>query len=245
MRSRLNFNNRAILKNVFEHWKMYVIHKLHRRRVTYKANYFYQMKLQRKVLNALSKNVLLKWEQIVSSMDKCNDISEASPECKIDRIHYSQYLLRKSFKYWCNYIGIMNKKKALLEKAVQFHNSYCLKKCIINWKIFLTLQKKKRYRIEQARKWYEKKILEKCIRVWINVSELESQRSKMGRAIQHYDDKLLIKYFRAWRMYHEYKVKKLKIEVRVLAYSRRKLLKRYFELFVAVVVFPDSRIHIL
>lgn len=133
-----------ILRNVFGYWKIYVIHKLHTRRAKYKADYFYHKKLQKKVLNALSKNVLLKWKNIVSFMDKCTNDPIVSVNYKKAETHYSKSLLRNYFKYWNNFVSMTNKKRALLEKSVAFYNIYCLKNCITNWKLYVALQKEKK-----------------------------------------------------------------------------------------------------
>lgn len=90
-------------------------------------------------MNILSKNVLLKWKHIVlSTNDSCNKFTNYK---KIE-LYYYKFLLRKYFKYWCNYIALIKKKEKLLKKVVTFHNLYCLKKCIINWKLYVLLRKR-------------------------------------------------------------------------------------------------------
>lgn len=116
---------------------MYVVHKLHTRRSTYKAEYFYRQRLQKKVLNALSKNVLLKWKHIVSSTNNCTNKFAISVNCTKAETHYTKALLKQHFTRWCDYIATRHRKNALLQKANTFHNLYCLKKCIINWKVYI------------------------------------------------------------------------------------------------------------
>ena len=142
--SHVNFHDRVLLRNDFEHWKIYVIHKLHTRRATYKADYFYHKKLEKKVLNALSRNVLLKWKHIVSLTNKYTNKSIIVMNYEKAKKHYSKFLLRKYFKCWSCYILMIRKERTLLERAVIFHNVYCLKKYIINWKLYVLLQNRKK-----------------------------------------------------------------------------------------------------
>lgn len=142
--SRINFHRKVILRNAFEHWKIYVVHKLHARRAKYKANYFHSKKLQKKVLNALSKNVLLKWEGIVLSMNDNTNKSIVSVNCRKTETHCFNFFLGKYFKHWSYYVTLRKEKKILLEKAIAFYDLQCLKKCIINWKTFVILQKQEK-----------------------------------------------------------------------------------------------------
>lgn len=144
-------HQRVILRNVFEHWKLYVVHKLHARRGTYKANYFYHRKLKKKVLNALSKNVLLKWEHIVSLMNNCakNKSVISVNDVKAEK-HYRKVLLKRYFKHWCNYISIINKKKEHAERITTYYNLHCLKRYIKNWKIYVMLQREKKIMHEKV-----------------------------------------------------------------------------------------------
>ncbi|XP_076293840.1 uncharacterized protein LOC143215533 isoform X2 [Lasioglossum baleicum] len=209
-----NFRNRVILRNVFEHWKMYIVHKLHTRRDVYKADYFYHKKLQKKVLSALSKNVLLKWKNIVSSTYNCTNKSTISrSNCKKTETHHS--------------------KTMLLEKAIAFYNLRCLKKCVVCWKMYVNNQHEKKLiqdKTDKAREFYRKKMLKVCITAWLRISEFAFERRE--NAALYYNNKLLEKYFTNWRMFHALKIKKSLVNKRAQVHSERKLMKQYFVHFI-------------
>ncbi|XP_076293838.1 uncharacterized protein LOC143215533 isoform X1 [Lasioglossum baleicum] len=212
-----NFRNRVILRNVFEHWKMYIVHKLHTRRDVYKADYFYHKKLQKKVLSALSKNVLLKWKNIVSSTYNCTNKSTISrSNCKKTETHHS--------------------KTMLLEKAIAFYNLRCLKKCVVCWKMYVNNQHEKKLiqdKTDKAREFYRKKMLKVCITAWLRISEFAFERRE--NAALYYNNKLLEKYFTNWRMFHALKIKKSLVNKRAQVHSERKLMKQYFVHFIMCV----------
>ncbi|CAL7938729.1 unnamed protein product [Xylocopa violacea] len=168
-------------------------------------------------------------------MDSSISTPVISLNCKKADERYSKFLLRKYFNCWCDYTVIVNKKKALLEKSIQFYNLHCLKKCIMNWKMYVMLQKQKKDKIDEAQKFYRKRILQKYLNTWINICELTVRKDKMECAIMHHKNKLSVKYFSAWKMYHENKAKKLILKERISMHSRKRLLKRYFELFIVRV----------
>nr|XP_034188032.1 uncharacterized protein LOC117607902 isoform X1 [Osmia lignaria] len=231
-RSHINFHNRRILRNVFEHWKIYVIHKLHTRRDMYKANYYYNKKLQKMVLNILSKNVLLKWQHIVLSTNNySNNIAPSVNYMKAEK-HYTKTLLKQYFTFWLKYISIKNRKKILLEKAVTLYNIHFLKKCIFNWKIYVMQQRQKKAMQDRAYKFYTKGILKKYMAAWISFCEFTSLKDKINNAIVFHNNKLLLRYFCAWKRYYKIKLQKLNIEEYIQTYYKKKLLKQYFKQFI-------------
>ncbi|XP_076643866.1 uncharacterized protein LOC143354049 [Halictus rubicundus] len=199
-----------MLRNVFKHWKMYVVHKLHARRDVYKADYFYYKKLQKKVLSALSKNVLFKWKNIVSSTYDCtNKLRISKLKCKKAEAHLNKALLQQ-------FVTIKFNETMLLEKAIAFYNLYCLKKCIVHWKMYINNQHEKKLiqdRTDKAREFYKIKILKACITAWLSISEFAFK--KRENAVLYYENKLLKIHFANWKMFHASKMKKLLLNERI------------------------------
>lgn len=129
-----------------------MIHKLRTRRATYKADYVYHRKLQKKVLNALSKNVLLKWKHIVSSTDNCSDKFAISISYTKAEMHYAKIVARQYFARWCKYIALKRKKDVLLKTAIAFDNTHCLKKCMVHWKVYVAQQRRKQIMQDKVNK---------------------------------------------------------------------------------------------
>lgn len=134
----------VIVRKVFEHWKIYVIHKLRTRRATYKAHYFYCKKQQKKVFKVLSNNVLLKWKLIVSPTENNTNKFTISVNGIKAEVQYIKILLKRYFTYWYKYIMIKHEKSIMLKRAITYYNLNCLKKCITNWKIHIVQKKKKK-----------------------------------------------------------------------------------------------------
>ncbi|XP_076396520.1 uncharacterized protein LOC143265893 [Megachile rotundata] len=234
-RSQFNFYNREILRNVFEHWKMYVIHKLHARRAMFKASYFYNKKLRKMILNTLSKNVLLKWQHIVFPTNKySNEVVSPTNYIKLET-YYNNALLKRYFIFWVNYTSIRNKKKLLLEKAVTFYNSRCLKKCIFIWKIYVMQQRQKKTMQNKVLKFYAKGILQKYMTAWISICEFTLLKNKIENVVTFYNNKLVLKYFYTWKKYYKVKLQKLYVEKYVQTYYRKKLLGQYLKQFIMYV----------
>ncbi|XP_078052204.1 uncharacterized protein LOC144478309 [Augochlora pura] len=213
---RTNFHDRIVLRNVFQHWKKYVIHKLHTRRDVYKANYFYYAKLKKKVLNALSKNVLFKWKYIVSSTYNCTSKSTISKTNYTKaETHHNKVLLKQYFSRWREFIAIRFNETMLLEKAIAFYNLCCLRKCIICWRMYLQHRQEKKLmedKSDKANKFYENMILKKCITAWWSFSEFAFIR--LDNADLHYRNKLIKNSFAMWKMHHALKIQKFIVNER-------------------------------
>lgn len=68
----------------------------------------------------------------------------------------------------------------------------------------------------------------------MGVCGIISQRYQTETAILYYKQKLLKKSFNFWKLYHDFKVQKVNKTKSVQEYSRKKLLKQYFQQFVMV-----------
>ncbi|XP_076381976.1 uncharacterized protein LOC117224260 [Megalopta genalis] len=185
---------------------MYAIHKLHTRRDVYKANYFYYKKLQKKVLNALSKNVLFKWKYIVSSTYECtNKLTISKLNCTKAETHHNKVILRQYFSRWYEFITIRFNETMLLEKAIAFHNLCCLKKCIICWKIYLQYQQGKKLVKDKSDKVLVQKIF---TFIAYGVKESIANKIVQEKVDIFYNAKCQQRIFYVWRNWYHEKVKR-------------------------------------